>query len=208
MQVIIIGCGRVGVALARFLVESGEDVVVIDKDRSKLDQISQLDCLTIDGAVIDRDTMEQAGMANADVVCCVSDQENLNLMAGQIAKEFFGVPLVIMRVYNTSTISVFEEPGFRLLSSTELTLQQILNYFDQPVAPQALDIEGNELSFYRRPYEEDWEGRDLNDIEEELGSHVLGVLRQGKLYTLRSKLVCKAGDDLLLAESAADREED
>lgn len=198
MQVIIIGCGRVGTALARHLVENGADVVVIEKDRDKLDKISDLNCLSINGMIIDRDAMKASGMDNADVCCCVSDNENLNLMAGQIAREFFHVPLIICRVYNSSHIDVFEEEGFRIISSTENTLHQLLSCFEEPQAENGVEIEGQVLGFTRLELEESWVGCSILDVEREIEEHILGVLHQGEVLLARSDLIIEEGDELIL----------
>lgn len=198
MQVTIIGCGRVGEALARYLVEAGEEVVVMDKDPNKLDRISELDCLRVDGMVIDRDTMKDAGMGNADVLCCVTDDENLNLMAGQIAREFFNVPLVIVRVYNSSHIDVFGEENFKIICTTQNTLDDLLSCFVEEPEPNTIEIEGNLIAFSRLEMESDWVNQTILEIEPLVEGHILGVVRAGQLLLAQAEMRLQLEDDLVL----------
>ena len=101
MQVLIIGCGKIGQELALYLVSQEIDVVVIDPDESKLEHLKDCDLVRICGVPIDLDVLEKAGMGTADAVLCVSNSENLNVMAGQMTRNIFEVDQVIVRTFLT-----------------------------------------------------------------------------------------------------------
>lgn len=203
MQFLIIGCGRVGAALARILIAQGEDVVVMDHDAGNLEQISDLDCVTVTGIEIDRDNLISAGIENADIAICVSNNENLNLMAGQMAREFFQVPLVIVRVYNTANIPVFEKPGFRVISSTELTTKHLLDLVQDPEPNQAFDIYGTSVQFFEKRVKEEWVGLLASELQAQLRYHLLGIQRKGHFFLVSrpsEEQRLQAGDALILME--------
>ncbi|MDD4744523.1 MAG: NAD-binding protein, partial [Eubacteriales bacterium] len=92
MQIIVVGCGKVGASLAGVLVDQGHDVVIVENDSQLLRAASELDCIKINGVPIDRDVLRQAGIETADVVCAVTQNDNINIMVAQIAEHVFFVP--------------------------------------------------------------------------------------------------------------------
>ncbi|MCD8499036.1 MAG: TrkA family potassium uptake protein [Clostridiales bacterium] len=107
MQIIIIGCGKVGSSLARQLVALEHDVVIIESDSKLMLQADDIDCIKITGVPIDRDVLRQAGIETADVVCCVTQVDNINIMSSQIAQDVFHVPKIITRIFNPVNKDVF-----------------------------------------------------------------------------------------------------
>ena len=126
MQVIIIGAGRVGSTLAQALVEREHDVVVIDRSEERLQRIAGLDCLIVRGVPIDHDVLRQAGIETADAVCCCTDNENMNIMAAEIAQSLFAVPRVLARTYNPDNSTVLRELGLDTVPGTEIIVEHML----------------------------------------------------------------------------------
>jgi len=123
MNIIIVGCGKVGSRFAQLLSNDGHDVVIVDNDKDAFKALSpDFNGITITGVPIDQDVLKQAGIENADAFAAVSPDDNINIMACQVAKEIFKVPRVIARIYNPEREYVFHQFGLDTICPTNLTV--------------------------------------------------------------------------------------
>lgn len=121
MYVIIVGCGRVGSELASLLSAEGHNVVIIDRNAGKLDRLGKaFNGMTVVGNGFDVNLLKSAGIAQADVFCSLTNGDNTNIVAAQVAKKIFKVPKVIARVYDPERASVYKALGLDILSGTIL----------------------------------------------------------------------------------------
>jgi trk system potassium uptake protein TrkA len=101
MKIIIMGCGRLGAHLARRLDREGHDVTVIDRTSDSFARLgSDFQGTMVLGIGIDEDVMRRAGIESADAFIAVSNGDNTNAMAAEIAKLVFKVPRVVARLYD------------------------------------------------------------------------------------------------------------
>src|SRR2546422_9089942 len=101
MRVIVYGCGRVGSRLAQNYAGEGHDVVVVDRDEGSFRVLgAEFAGRTVVAAGVDPDTFKKAGIEGADAFVAVTDQDNLNLMAVQMARELFAVRRSIARAFD------------------------------------------------------------------------------------------------------------
>ncbi|MFH0913094.1 MAG: TrkA family potassium uptake protein [Candidatus Omnitrophota bacterium] len=121
MHVIIVGCGRVGSELAKLLAAEGHNVVVIDKRQASFDRMGgAFNGLTLAGNGFSLDMLKQAGIEKADAFCAVTNGDNTNLIAAQVAKKIFKVPKVIARVYDPQRAHIYAALGLEIISGTIL----------------------------------------------------------------------------------------
>ncbi len=119
MKAIIIGCGRLGSAIALELYRKGNEVTVIDKDPDSFALLgSEFNGNTIVGIGFDKKVMEEAGIQFQDAVICTTDSDEVNVLAGKIAKDIFMVPLVVARLYDPRKAKIFESLGIKTISTT------------------------------------------------------------------------------------------
>jgi trk system potassium uptake protein TrkA len=119
MYVLIMGCGRVGARLANLLVSAGHEVTVIDTNPSAFDRLgSDFGGTTLVGSGIDMDVLERAGIERADAFAAVTQGDNRNIMASQIAKELYKVPKVVTRIYDPIRQDTFKTLGLDAISPT------------------------------------------------------------------------------------------
>lgn len=112
MNVVILGCGRVGSTLARNLDQSGNSVTVIDRNEAQFNRLGHdFKGDTVRGVGIDEDVLRIASLDNADVFIAVTNGDNTNIMASQIAKEIFEVPHVVTRIYDPVREKLFNSMG-------------------------------------------------------------------------------------------------
>jgi trk system potassium uptake protein len=121
MYTIIVGCGRVGAQVATLLSEEGHNVVVIDKNQEAFKRLSTgFNGVTIVGNGFELDILKEAGIEKADAFCSLTNGDNTNIMASQVAKKIFKVPRVIARVYDSARAHIYESLGLEILSGTVL----------------------------------------------------------------------------------------
>ncbi|MEF9970096.1 MAG: TrkA family potassium uptake protein [Ruthenibacterium sp.] len=128
MNILIVGCGRVGVQLVRALETLGHDVSVVDENPALLARLTELSPpftgMAVRGVAIDVDVLRSAGIEACDAVAAVTQDDNINVMVAQMAKEVFHVDNVIARVTDPSAKEIFSEQfGLRTICSTNLTTQ-------------------------------------------------------------------------------------
>ena len=122
MRILIVGAGDVGFQLGRRLSQDQHDITIVDADSAKVRRAAeQLDGLAIEGSGDSYRVLRQAGVANADVVAAVTDNDDTNLMACRLAKAS-GVDVTIARVRNAE----FSEPDF-VLTPAQLGADHIIH---------------------------------------------------------------------------------
>lgn len=200
MQIIVIGCGKVGASLARQLVELGHDVVIIESDSKLMSQADDIDCIKITGVPIDRDVLKQAGIQTADVVCAVTQNDNINIMSAQIAKDVFNVKRIVTRIFNPISKEVFEEFGLNTICSTELTVDAFLREIEGEQDTEVHQLYGSPVVYSTVPIEKEIIGDSVCDLSTDTGKLVFGVVRYGKLMLAVPGLKVQSGDLLVLAD--------
>jgi len=121
MYIVIVGCGRVGAELARFLSDEGYDTVIIDKNGAAFNRLGgSFNGVTIVGNGLDSEILKAAGINKADVFCALTNGDNTNLICAQIAKKIFAVPKVLTRVYDPQRAEIYQALGLDIISGTTL----------------------------------------------------------------------------------------
>lgn len=200
MQIIVVGCGKVGSTLAAALIAQNHDVVIIDQDEQLLAAAADLDCIKISGVPIDRDILRQAGIETADFLCAVTQNDNINIMVSQIADLIFKVPHIIARIYNPASRSVFEAFGLNTVCSTELTVQELLLRIEGRTKSARQTVFGRQVIYSTEPVDAELAGEKLSNLATNDGKLLFGLLRQDKLLLARPDMTVQAGDELVLAD--------
>ena len=146
MKVVILGCGRVGARLAQLMEAEGHKVSIIDADPEAFDRLPEtFRGSTTLGTGIDVDVLKTAGIEDADAFAAVTNFDNTNIMASQVAKEIFGIDNVLARIYDPGRESLYHELGLETVCPTTLvstTARDLLLHnegvesTDQPIGEQ------------------------------------------------------------------------
>ena len=121
MNVVIMGCGRVGARLAMMLDNEGHTVAVLDIDAYSFRRLSpEFRGTAIVGNGIDEDALRRAGIEEADAFAAVTQGDNRNVMAAQIAKHVFNVPKVILRIYDPIREELYNSLGLETIGPTTI----------------------------------------------------------------------------------------
>jgi trk system potassium uptake protein TrkA len=121
MKIIVMGCGRVGALLAELMAEEGHDVTVLDINEYSFRRLpSDFAGTALIGDGTEQDVLIKAGIEKADAFLALTEGDNRNAMASQIAKHIFNVPRVICRIYDPLRKEVYETVGLEAISPTTI----------------------------------------------------------------------------------------
>lgn len=127
MNIVVVGCGRVGSQLATMLSVEGHNVVVIDRDESAFRRLgSTFNGVTLKGLGFDEEVLEQAGIREADAFVAVTNLDNTNLMAAEVARKIFGVPHVVARLYNPVRERTYQQLDLDYVCGTTLVAENLM----------------------------------------------------------------------------------
>lgn len=126
MNIMIVGCGRVGSQLALLLSAEGHNVAIIDKNADSFKRLGgTFNGVTAVGNGFDEKLLRELKIDKQDAFVSVTSGDNTNLMASQIAKKLFNVPRVIARVYDPARASIYKKLGLDIISGTVLVAAMI-----------------------------------------------------------------------------------
>ena len=118
-NVVILGCGRVGSTLARQLYLDGNEITVVDITKDSFRRLGpKFKGHKIVGNGLDQDTLRKAGVGSADTFIAVTQGDNSNIMAAQLAQEVFKTKRVIARIYDPIRSQAYRDMGITTLCTT------------------------------------------------------------------------------------------
>ncbi len=124
MKVVIMGCGRLGARIAGILDEAGHQVMVMDTNPTAFRRLPQgFRGAQAVGNGMDGPALERAGIKDADAFFAVTQGDNRNYFASQMAREVYGVKRVLCRIYDPLREEIFRELGLETFSPTSLGAQ-------------------------------------------------------------------------------------
>ena len=126
MKIVIMGCGRVGGRLAGLLDADGHEVTILDLDEYSFRRLPpQFKGTALVGNGTDEDALKKAGIEQADAFIALTQGDNRNIMACQIAQHIFNVPRVICRTYDPLRRELFGSLGIESFSPTTIFAQMV-----------------------------------------------------------------------------------
>ncbi|MFO7926248.1 MAG: potassium channel family protein [Halobacteriota archaeon] len=135
MYLLIVGAGDIGTPLIDIAIESGNEVVVIEKDDAKADQAaSEYDCLVLNADATTKEILEDAGASQADAIISTTDQDATNIMVCLLAKEL-EIPSVVSVVHNPEHMALYRQIGVNTMENPQ---QLIAEYLYRSVARPAI----------------------------------------------------------------------
>jgi trk system potassium uptake protein TrkA len=126
MKVVIMGCGRVGGRLAGLLATEGYEVSILDLEDYSFRRLPpEFKGTALVGNGTDEDALKKAGIEKADAFVALTQGDNRNIMACQIAKHIFNVPRVLCRTYDPLRQELFSSLGIETFSPTTIFAQML-----------------------------------------------------------------------------------
>jgi trk system potassium uptake protein TrkA len=128
VQVVIIGCGRVGSAVAKGLLADGWDVTAVDESEDALMRLgSDWRGGFVIGHGMDATVLDQAGVPAADAAVVATDGDNTNVVIGQVLQKRYGIGCVVVRVLDPARAQFYAERGLRTVCPTQTAISVLLD---------------------------------------------------------------------------------
>ena len=129
MKYVIVGCGRVGAALAEAFDNDGHEVLIIDTSTRSFDRLSgEFKGQAIRGDGTDEDVLRKAGAERADVLLALTEGDNRNVMAAQVAMEKLSVGRAIAKINDPVRAAAYAELGIATICRTTMLTDAILGH--------------------------------------------------------------------------------
>lgn len=200
MRVVIMGCGRVGEQLARFMADEGHRVVVIDYDASALARLGpDFKGETVRGVGFDRDVLMRAGIEKADAFAATSASDNANIVAARIARNIFHVPRVVARLFDPRRAEIYSRLGIFTISSTTWGAERIREIFSFAELDPLMTFGSGEVFMFSVDVTPQLIGRVVKDLTVPNEITVVAVTREGKAFLPTSGSQFNSGDVIHLA---------
>jgi len=208
--VIVVGGGLVGFYLARTLLQKGHEVTIIESNPETYNLVSQqIDCpvLVGDGSTVS--VLDRAGASRANVLCAVTNHDQDNLIACQVAKHHFGIPKTIARVKNPKNESVMRRLGVDTTVSSTGIMTSLIEHELPATSVRTLSTLGGcgvSIIEYRLTALSPVVGKKGVELRLPPQSSLLAVERYGELLTALDTVVFEGGDTVLALVAQAQDE--
>ncbi len=212
MYIIVVGAGDVGYYLAKALLTQGHEVLLIERDPAKLERIEdELGSIGMKGDGCEAATIEEAGAERANLFVAVTDGDEDNLVACQVAKHRFNVPRTIARIGNPKNENLFKELGIDVtVSTTNLILDYIAKEMSKPPLLRRLSIfQGGEREIVEVTIPSDSfnVGRKIKDLSVPAGDDLILIIRKDHGIQLPTPLTVIEAEDRIVAVTTSASEE-
>jgi trk system potassium uptake protein TrkA len=192
---VIMGCGRTGSTLAQMVEDRGHTVAVVDQNPDAFRRLgAAFEGQRVTGVGYDRDTLIEAGIAEAYAFAAVSNGDNSNILAARVARETFGVSNVVARIYDPGRAEVYQRLGIPTVATVRWTADQMARRL-LPVGatPEYRDASGSLVLAEVRVHL-GWVGRRLDALEAASGARVAYLTRLGDGIVPGPDTVYQEGD--------------
>ena len=215
MKVVVAGIGEVGMYLAKMLNRRDHDIIVIDEDKDKLDELSAtLDVMVIPGSASSIEILQKADIANADLFIAVTKTQEVNIISSILAKKL-GAKKTIARIDNNEYIDpdqrqIITDLGIDSLVYPEiLASDEIVKIIRHPGMRKTIEFASGKLILfsYKVPRNSEIIGKSLIQLTKdnpELKARVVAISRVGRTIIPRGNNVIQAGDILYIITAKED----
>ncbi len=199
VHIVIVGCGRVGSGLGIDLVGQGHSVAIIDRNAKAFRRLpDDWAGQTIVGSGFDRDDLDEARAREASALAAVTSGDNSNILTARIARETYGIPNVVARIYDPRRAQIYLRLGIATVATVSWTIDQVRHR----LLPNELESEWSDptggVSLIERHLPERWAGKRLADLTVPGDVSLVSVTRAGVARLDFADLVGQEGDVLHL----------
>ncbi len=208
MKIIILGAGQVGTSVAEVLASEASDITVVDIDAKKLELLrDRLDINTVVGEAAHPDVLARAGAEDADMILAVTNSDEVNMVACQVAYTLFHTPTKIARVRSVGYLAhpqLFTQealPVDVLISPEQLVTDYVQRLIEYPGALQVLDFAGGKVQLVavRAYYGGSLVGQALKTLRDHMPgieTRVAAIYRSGQAIVPDGDTVIEADDEV------------
>ncbi|GGL13986.1 potassium channel family protein [Mangrovihabitans endophyticus] len=199
MHVVIMGCGRLGSTLAGSLESRGHSVAVIDQNADAFRRLgAEFAGITVTGIGFDRDVLRAAGVERADAFAAVSSGDNSNIISARLARETYGVPRVVARIYDARRALVYERLGIPTVATIRWAADRMVRHLVPEGTVEVFRDPTSAVSIVEAPLHRDWVGHTIGSLEEAIGARIAYLMRFGIGSLAVPSTVLQDGDQVFV----------
>nr|WP_312886903.1 TrkA family potassium uptake protein [Actinocrinis puniceicyclus] len=191
----IMGCGRVGSALALSMEDLGHSVAVVDQDPNAFRRLGTgFAGRRVTGTGFDRDTLIDAGIQGAGAFAAVSSGDNSNILAARVARETFGVENVVARIYDPRRAEIYQRLGIPTVATVRWTADQMLRRLLPAGADEHWRDPSGTVILAEVNMNASWVGHRVSRLEDAAGVRIAALTRLGHAMLPNNETVLQEGD--------------
>jgi trk/ktr system potassium uptake protein len=200
MELIVVGCGRVGSELAYRLFEKGHRVTVIDPDAAAFKNLPpDFRGRTVQGHALSQDLLRRAGIKKADGLAAVTNSDSTNAVVARVAREIYGFTNVVVRNYDPALRPMLESLGLQVVSSTSWGAQRMEELLYQTPFRAVFSAGNGEVEIYEYKVPAALHGRNVQDLVPECGCAAVAITRAGRAELPSADMPLEVGDVVYLS---------
>jgi trk system potassium uptake protein len=204
MNVIVIGCGRVGAAVAYALFKKGHKVSVVDQDTKAFGNLPpDFRGHTLQGEVLTMDLMVRAGIEHAHAVAVVTPSDSMNAVVAHMAKTVYKVPNIVVRNYEPRKRALHDAFGFQVISPSTWGSQRIEEMLSSAMIQSLAHTRDGEIELLEIVVPKAWNGKALVNIGPPGQVNTVSLTRGGKSFLPKANERVATGDILQLSATRA-----
>jgi trk system potassium uptake protein TrkA len=219
VKIAILGGGQVGASIAEILSREENDITVVDRNRKLLNIMQdRMDIRTVQGNASSPEILKQAGVEDVDLVLAVTNSDEVNMVACQVAHALFHTPMKIARIRSSDFLAHPELfckesiPIDVIISPEQILNNQIQRLIEYPGALQVIDFAGGKIRLValRAYYGGALVGHELKDLKDHLPSvktRVAAIYRQDRAIIPTGKTIIEADDEVFFIATQDDIKE-
>jgi trk system potassium uptake protein TrkA len=199
MNVIVVGCGRVGSQLANRLSQKGHHVTVVDVAPSAFENLdTNFRGRTLEGDVLTQDLLRRAGIEQADALAAVTNSDTLNVVVGRVAHTVYNVTSVVCRNYEPRYRSLYDTFNLQEISSALWGAQRMEEMLEDASLRTVFSAGDGEVEVYEVMIPRPWHGHSLRDLLGDCAC-LVALTRAGKASLPTFDTLLEYGDILHLS---------
>lgn len=200
MKVIVIGCGRLGGALAEALCRRGMEVAVVDRDERAFQRLSpSFAGARVTGVGFDREVLLKAGIEHADALAALTASDEVNAVAARAARLLFRVPRVVARLFDPGKEEAYRRLGLPTISHVTWGVSRIIELLCYSALEPVQSLGGGEVELVQVELPPLFAGRGVRELTLLGEIQVVAITRQGKSLIPTPGTLFRLGDQVHLA---------
>lgn len=207
MNIIVIGCGRMGSGLAEVMLRRGHTVTAIDTQAAAFAVLGNaFHGHTLLGNGLDHAVLMTAGIERADGLAAVTNSDEINIVVARLARTVFHVPRVVARVVEPHKAEIYERLGVRTIATTTWGIGQMANLLNRSDLNVIASL-GNEIELVEVEIRRALAGRAIFNMIIPGEVQIVAVTRGGKSFLPSTNTILQIGDivQIAIVSTSADR---
>lgn len=200
VKVVIGGCSAVGAHLGYLLAMEGNDVTIIDEDPALFERLPEgFDGRFIEGVIYDEEALLEAEIEDAQYFAAVTKLDNKNLMAAEVARNVFGVPRVVSRLFNPDKEQTYQALGISYVCGTRMIAEELLGRILRPVMSRVGTCFNNLFDVVEFECPPSWNEKAAAEVK--TGGRIAYIARRSSGHMPEDKFILKSGDKITVVGS-------